>query len=142
MQEIHIELWRSLASFDRRCGLHTWVYRIAHNVGATHVLRSRRSPRLVELEALDNEPAGADPEAVAHTQWSTARVLELIHQLKPLDRQIMMFYLEGAAARQIADVTGLSASNVATKIHRIKKLLGERYQEGAAYAGRQSFNSA
>jgi len=46
--------------------------------------------------------------------------------LKPLDRQIMLLYLEGERADQIADITGLSASNVSTKIHRIKRLLCRR----------------
>src|ERR1700719_3119624 len=42
LQEVHLALWRSLRSFDRRCSLRTWVYRVAHHVAATHVLRSRR----------------------------------------------------------------------------------------------------
>ena len=91
---------------------------------------------MVELEALDTQPTGADPEALADSKWSAAKILELIHQLKPLDRQIMLLYLEGEAAGPIAEVSGLSASNVATKIHRIKKLLRQQYFEGAPHAGR------
>ena len=54
LQEMHMELWVSLRSFDGRCSLRTWVYRIANNVGASHVVRSRRSTsRLVDLETLD-----------------------------------------------------------------------------------------
>jgi RNA polymerase sigma-70 factor (ECF subfamily) len=44
LQEIHVALWRSLAAFGGRCSLRTWVYRVAHNVAATHVLRNRRRP--------------------------------------------------------------------------------------------------
>src|SRR4051794_36312493 len=42
LQEIHIALWRSLPSFAGRCSLRTWVYRVAHNVAASHVLRRSR----------------------------------------------------------------------------------------------------
>jgi DNA-directed RNA polymerase specialized sigma24 family protein len=51
LQEIHMELWKSLGSFDGRCSLRTWVYRVAHNVGASHLVRSRRlSSRLTDLK--------------------------------------------------------------------------------------------
>ena len=117
LQEIHIELWRSLERFDRRCGLSTWIYRIANNVGASHIMRSRRAAaRLVDLEALDTEPTVS--EAPADCQYSATKILELIHRLKPLDRQIILLYLEGEAAGPIAEATGLSPSNVATKVHR------------------------
>jgi RNA polymerase sigma-70 factor, ECF subfamily len=43
VQDIHIALWRSLEGFDGRCSLRTWVYRVAHNVGASHILRQRRT---------------------------------------------------------------------------------------------------
>jgi RNA polymerase sigma-70 factor, ECF subfamily len=57
LQEIHFELWRSLASFDNRCSLRTWVYRVAHNIAASHILSRRRAAaRLVELDALETEP--------------------------------------------------------------------------------------
>ncbi len=135
LQEIHLELWRSLELFDRRCGLRTWIYRIANNVGASHIIRSRRaSARLVDLEALDTEPAVS--EAQADCQYSATKILGLIYQLQPLDRQIILLYLEGEAAGLIAEATGLSASNIATKIHRIKKLLNRQYVAGENHARR------
>jgi RNA polymerase sigma-70 factor, ECF subfamily len=134
LQEMHIELWISLASFDGRCSLRTWVYRVAHNVGASHIARSRRlSSRLTDLEKLEAEMPVID-EAQADRQFSTARIFALIRRLKPLDRQIIMLYLEGDEAASIAEVTGLSSANIATKIHRIKKLLKQKYTEGAANA--------
>ena len=51
--------------------------------------------------------------------------------LKPLDRQVILLYLEGEQAASIAEITGLSAVNVATKIHRIKRMLKQKYVEGA-----------
>src|ERR1700760_2227831 len=52
LQEIHLALWRSLPSFDRRCSLRTWVYRVAHNTALTHVTRQRRA-RLRDCHTLD-----------------------------------------------------------------------------------------
>ena len=131
LQLIHIAIWRSLRLFDGRCGLGTWVYRIAHNVAATHVLRSRRaSSRLIGLEALEAEPGLVDGEAEAHRRDTVARLLRLIRRLKPLDRQIILLYLEGERAASIAEVTGLKPGNVATKIHRIKRLLRKQFDEG------------
>ena len=134
LQEIHMELWKSLGSFDGRCSLRTWVYRVAHNVGASHVVRSRRlSSRLTDLEKIEAEMPGID-EVQVDRQFVNARIFDLIHRLKPLDRQIIMLYLEGEEAGPIADVTGLSAANIGTKIHRIKKALKQKYMEGAADA--------
>jgi RNA polymerase sigma-70 factor, ECF subfamily len=137
LQEIHVELWRSMALFDHRCSLRTWVFRVANNVGASHVIQRRRAAeRLLALETLETKIASVDGSAQADSALLVARLLELIHQLKPLDRQIMLLYLEGEPADQIADITGLSASNVSTKIHRIKRLLSHQFAEGAGHGTR------
>lgn len=135
LQDIHIQLWRSLRLFDGRCSLQTWVYRVAHNVAASHLVRSRRtSARLIDLDALEAEPGFVDGEAQANRKYSVSKLLDVIYRLKPLDRQIMLLYLEGEPAASIAEITGLSAGNVATKIHRIKALLNRQSGAGAIYA--------
>jgi RNA polymerase sigma-70 factor (ECF subfamily) len=112
--------------------LRTWVYRVAHNVGAAHVVRSRRlSSRLTDLESLEAEMSGID-QAEVDRQFVIARIFDLIRRLKPLDRQIIMLYLEGEEAGAIAEVTGLSPANVGIKIHRLKKSLKRKYTEGSA----------
>lgn len=132
LQEIYMELWVSLGSFDGRCSLRTWVYRIAHNVGASHVVRDRRlTSHLVDLETLEARIPSVDGEAEFERRFSAAVLLDLIHRLKPLDRQVILLYLEGEAAGSIAEVTGITAGNVATKIHRIKRMLKQKYLEGA-----------
>jgi RNA polymerase sigma-70 factor (ECF subfamily) len=136
LQEIYMELWVSLGSFDGRCSLRTWVYRIAHNVGASHVVRDRRlTSRLADLETFEARISPADGQAEVERRLSAAILLDLIHRLKPPDRQVILLYLEGEAAGSIAEVTGISASNVATKIHRIKRMLKQKYLEGATDAG-------
>jgi RNA polymerase sigma-70 factor (ECF subfamily) len=132
LQEMHIALWRSLKGFDHRCSLRTWVYRVTNNVGADHIVKRRKvSERLVELEALSVDPTAQAGEDKERRRQELAELQALIHRLAPLDRQIILLYLEGAAASEIAEVTGLTPGNTATKIHRIKKLLNRNF-EGAA----------
>lgn len=129
LQEIHIAMWKSLGRFNGRCSLRTWVFRIAHNVAASHVLRERRRNRvrMVGLEELDAAAGASDSlQAVAEHQ-ALAQLTELIRQLTPIDRQVILSYLEGMDAGAISELTGLSTSNVATKIHRIKEILRKRF---------------
>jgi RNA polymerase sigma-70 factor (ECF subfamily) len=124
LQEMHIELWRSLKGFDHRCSLRTWVYRVANNVGADHLRKRRKaSEPLVDLETLSADPTAPAGEAQERRREELVELQTLIRRLAPLDRQIILLYLEGATAVEIADVTGLTPGNIATKIHRIKKLL-------------------
>lgn len=129
-QEIHVQLWRSLARFDGRCSLKTWVYRVAHNVAATHVLRRKSKIQLVGLEEIESAAGDDDPEATAGERQAIDRLQALIRSLKPPDSQIMLLYLEGLDAGAIGEVTALSANAVAVKIHRIKALLAQRFHEG------------
>jgi RNA polymerase sigma-70 factor, ECF subfamily len=57
-------------------------------------------------------------------------MMTLIQQLDPLDRQVMLLYLEGLDAASIGEIIGISAGNVATKVHRVKKVLAQRFQRG------------
>ena len=135
LQDIHIALWRSLRLFDGRCMLQTWVYRVAHNVAASHITRRMRNrDRLVDLDALESEPAAHDGQAQMDQQYSLSKLFERIYLLKPLDRQIILLYLEGESAAAISAVTGLSPSNIATKIHRLKRLLSRESGQGQAHA--------
>jgi RNA polymerase sigma-70 factor (ECF subfamily) len=132
LQDIHIALWRSFASFHGGCSRRTWVYRVAHNAATSHVLRQRRSRHnLVSLEEIENLPDRNDHHRAALQQETVERLLAMIRTLKPLDRQVILFYLEGFDGASIGEITGLSAGNVATKIHRIKNILARQfYEEG------------
>jgi RNA polymerase sigma-70 factor (ECF subfamily) len=131
LQEIHIALWRSFATFDDRCSVRTWVYRVAHNTATSQVIRRRGStPTFVGLDEIDAASDDQDQEQAFDRQRALERLTALIHRLKPVDRQVMLLYLEGLDAASIEDVTGISKANVATKVHRIKKLLTERFHHG------------
>ena len=125
LQDIHLQLWRSFEKFDERCSLRTWVYRVAHNVATGHVVRQRKiRERLVSIEEFENLPG-----EVAGRAEDLDCLFQLIQRLKPLDRQIIVCYLEGMDAAATGEITGLSPANVAMKIHRIKNVLKRWFHE-------------
>lgn len=134
LQEIHIALWRSLSSFNHECSLRTWVYRVAHNVAGTHILRNRRrrSHRLVDLDEVEVGADGFDAERHIDEGRTLEALTVLIQRLKPLDRDVIVLYLEGLPAGEISDIVGLSPGNVAIKIHRIKQILTRTFHTPAA----------
>lgn len=132
LQEVHLALWQSFAGFAHQCSLRTWVYRVAHNVGVSHVQRSMRRLELAGA-SLEDVEAQIDESAdmgLTERRLDLDRIMVLIHALAGVDREVMLLYLEDLDAASIADVTGLSARNVATKIHRIKTLLASLLAKG------------
>jgi RNA polymerase sigma-70 factor (ECF subfamily) len=132
LQEIHIALWRSLAAFRERCSLRTWVYRVAHNVAATHVLRNRRrqAHRLTTLDEIDLACVTPDVDAELDAGRALQKIHALIQALKPLDRQVIILHLEGLPADEIADIVGISPANTHTKLTRIRQLLAAQVGAG------------
>jgi RNA polymerase sigma-70 factor (ECF subfamily) len=135
LQEIHVALWRSFAVFDGGCSLRTWVYRVAHNTAATHVIKQKRlnGAGLASLEELAARPDTDNPEQSTGDKQALVRLLRLVQALRPPDRQVMLLYLEGLDATAIGEVSGLSAGAVATRIHRIKAILAQRFQHGGSH---------
>lgn len=134
LQEIHLALWRSFARFDHRCSLRTWVYQVAHNTAASHIVRRRRiRERLVNLEEIEAMPVHEENRLAADRRTAHEDLLRLIQRLKPVDRQVILSYLEGMDAASIGEITGLTAANVAAKIHRIKQILARRSRRGGSH---------
>ncbi len=134
-QEIHLQIWKSFEVFDGRCSLKTWVFRVAHNTAVSYVNRERRTnARFVSLEEIERTVPGEGGEPNIDRHRALQHLSRLILQLKPLDRQIMISYLEEMDAASIADITGLSPANVAMKVHRIKNILARRFLEEQNYA--------
>jgi RNA polymerase sigma-70 factor (ECF subfamily) len=132
LQEIHIAVWRSLDIFDSRCSLRTWVYRVAHNTAVKHVMRSKRRA-FASLKSLDEIDEPEDPrhaEGEIHREIALRQLSLLILQLKPLDRQVILLYVEDVKNDEIAEITGLSRGGVGVRIHRIKQLLLKMFDTG------------
>jgi len=132
LQEIHLALWRSFAGFQGQCSLRTWIYRVAHNIAASHVIRHRRqkSRAFVSLEEAAAMQADVDPEAAVDRQKALDQIYALIHRLEPLEREVILLYLEGFDGASIGEITGISSVNAATRVHRIKKVLADRFRKG------------
>jgi RNA polymerase sigma-70 factor (ECF subfamily) len=133
LQEIYIAVWRSLAIYDARCSLRTWVYRVAHNTAVKHVMRARRRA-FATFKNLEDVDEPEDPKNLEEdlTREMALRELSLfISRLKPLDRQIILLYVEDFGAEEIAEITGLSRGAVGVKVHRIKQLLIRMFGPGA-----------
>ena len=132
LQEIHLALWRSFEKFEARCSVRTWVYRVAHNIATSYVIRQSRakSELLLSLEEVDSVPRPGDSVRDAHERMDIERLLRLIHQLKPPDREIMLLYLEDLDAAAIGEIMEMSAVNVRSKIHRIKTVLARGFDTG------------
>ena len=135
LQEIHLALWRSFEKFEGRCSLRTWIYRVSHNVATSYVIRQtrRNPPTFLTLEEAEAQPDQESVEMSADRQQALTRLLALIHRLEPVDRQLMLVYLEGVDTESIAEITGLSKANVWTKIHRIKNVLIRQFHAGGAH---------
>ena len=135
LQDIHFAIWRSFVSYDGRCSLRTWIYRVAHNTATSHITRAfrLRRPQFVTLDELAAEPAideqPAD-EALSHRR-TLDRLYALIRQLDPIDRQVIVSYLEGIEAAGIAEIVGTSPGAIGMKVHRIKRLLAMQFNEGS-----------
>jgi RNA polymerase sigma-70 factor (ECF subfamily) len=120
-QEIMVQLWRSFASFDGRVQFSTWMYRIALNVAISNYRRESKRKRCVLsdeeqlLKAVDTSSTDRSEELQV--------LYQLIGGLDPLNKALLMLYLDGNSYAETAEVLGISETNVATKISRLKQQL-------------------
>lgn len=132
-QEIAAQLWRSFGTYDAtRAKFSTWMYRVALNVAISHVRRNAQAGCLEPLDAMHLELPGAP--GMAETDERPTALYAFIGQLDALNRALILLYLEDKSYAEIAQVLGISETNVATKLGRIKqKLRGQ--MTGAATTG-------
>jgi|SRR5579862_1050698 len=119
IQETVAQLWRAYRAFDGRSSFSTWMYRIALNVAIGSLRKETRNRRTVgpaEMAFLEQIP---EPQSEEDERLSLLRTL--IANLPPLDRALMLLYLDDYAYAEIAAMLGISESNVGTKIARIKE---------------------
>ena len=120
VQEIATQLWRAWPDYDPARPFSTWMYRIALNVGIGFVRgNARRIRHAVPLDdALHDIADGGDDHEV---QSGVHMLHRFIDTLEPMNRALLLLYLEDRSTREIAEVLGLSESNVTTKISRLKQ---------------------
>ena len=117
-QEMVVQLWRSFGSFDERHRFSTWMYRICLNVAISFY--RRESTRRKHVIPADQRVLDAVDESESSSE-DIVLLYQFIDQLDALNKALVLLYLDGNSYREIADVLGISETNVATKISRLKK---------------------
>lgn len=124
-QEIIIQLWKSLKNYNHEFKLSTWIYKIALNVAISYYRRDFKRTKTIEpyndtifkiaVEEDDNEE---------HIN-KTILLHKFINKLDELNKAIIILYLDDKSYSEISEITGLTETNVGTKINRIKRKLKE-----------------
>lgn len=123
VQEIIYQLWKSFDTFNQKSGLSTWMYRVALNVAIYHLKAAKRRVPTVSInEQLLNfsEIDKSDEEE----RWKLLK--HYVGNLNLLDKGIVILYLEEKSYEEIAEIVGISVSNVGTKLSRIKEKLKQQ----------------
>lgn len=120
VQEISLQLWKAYLNYDASVALSTWTYRIALNVSISFLRKATSRKRREEQYHRERDIL----------EWSNSvqderleQLYRIIDQLKPLDKGIIILSLEGCKNTEIADVMGMSATNVSSKLYRIREQL-------------------
>lgn len=125
-QEISYQLWKSWKNYNPDYSFSTWMYRVALNVAISFYRQVQRAVPVVAMEE-DTELADIDHNG---PQEENIRLLRsFIRELKELDRALILLYLESKTYKEIAEITGITETNVATKLSRIKEVLKQKFSQ-------------
>jgi RNA polymerase sigma factor (sigma-70 family) len=124
LQEIALAVWQALRRFRGECSERTFLYRIAHNRGIAWLARNRSAVARTgeEVDAPDPAP---DPETGLEQEQTAERLRRAIRGLPVAYRQVITLTLEGLGYGEIADVLGISESNVGARLSRARQMLRE-----------------
>jgi RNA polymerase sigma-70 factor (ECF subfamily) len=127
IQEMMIQIWQSIHKYDDQFKISTWLYRISLNVAISFYRKSStRSKKYTELtEQLIETPV----EDKSENERQLYLLDQFISELKEIDKALMILYLEDKSHTEIAEILGISVSNVGTKIGRIKDKLKTRFSQ-------------
>ncbi len=126
VQEITVQLWKSFGNYNQQFKYSTWIYRIALNVAISFYRReTKRRPLAQPLpETIFNRE---DTEHATAQEQQLVLLQQFIAELKELDRALVLLYLDGKSHRETAEIIGISETNVATKLGRIKEKLKQKF---------------
>lgn len=132
-QDILVQLWRSLAGFRAEAREGTWLYRVALNTALAFRRRSSgRREKSLEEGHFQHPDSAKGPAERAHRDQSMEKLYSEVARLPDPDKALVMLYLDDVPYSDIADILGMSESNVGVRLHRIRKRLGARLAEEAA----------
>jgi RNA polymerase sigma-70 factor, ECF subfamily len=124
-QEILLRAWRSLPNFEGKASAATWFYRVALQTAMNwqrndKPRRTRQQP-LLEMQVLATD--GGNSAEQAQQRETVEQLYQAIHQLPKTDAALVLLYLDEVSYREMAEVLGISESNVGVKLNRAKKAL-------------------
>jgi RNA polymerase sigma-70 factor (ECF subfamily) len=124
-QEILLQAWQSLSKFEGKASAATWFYRVAlHTAMNWHRKdKPRRASQQPSLEVQTLASDGADSAELVQHRETVEQLYEAIHQLRKTDAALVLLYLDELSYREMAEVLGISESNVGVKLNRAKKAL-------------------
>ncbi len=122
VQEVCYRIWKNFPSFKGKAKLSTWIYRVTINVCLYEQgIKSKSTTEYVNQELL--EQIGNHDEIASPENHFKNKLYAALKRLKPEDRALIMLYLEKNTYDQIAEILGLTSSNIGVRINRIKKKL-------------------
>ncbi len=124
-QEIIYQLLRSYRSFNDQYKFSTWMYRVALNVAISFYRKKKTSGTITYEPVLQDRKD--DVHSSAELENNLAILEKFINELKELDKALMILYLESKSYKEIAEILGISETNIATKISRIKETLKQKF---------------
>jgi RNA polymerase sigma-70 factor (ECF subfamily) len=127
IQEMVIQLWQSYSRFDGRVQFSTWMYRVSMNVAISfYRSESHRVRDATSIEATELEIAITDLRL--EDEGDDLRLLhQLISQMDEINRALVILYLDGYDHATISEIVGITPTNVATRINRIKQKLQHEF---------------
>lgn len=126
VQEIIVQLWRSFDNYKDEYKYSTWIYRIALNTAISFYRKENRR-RHVSTQLSDTVIDFVDTTGAGEIEENIGFLQQFINELKELDKALMLLYLEEKSQKEIGEIMGISASNVATKVGRIKNILKQKF---------------
>ncbi|MCD4792783.1 MAG: RNA polymerase sigma factor [Bacteroidales bacterium] len=116
-QETVLNLWKAFKNFKNRSKISTWIYRIALNTAVTQIRKNKKQPQQITLNEQIQEI-----NIEKHNNLLD-KLHKQIRKLNELEKALILLYLENKNYETISEITGLSETNVATRISRIKQKL-------------------
>lgn len=128
-QEIIIQLWNSFDKYNAEYKYSTWMYRIALNVAISFYRKEKKWAIKNDFYNEDSIYSITDEnEYDTELDHNIKLLQEFINKLNELNKALMLLYLEGKSHEEIAEILGITKTNVATKISRLKLKLKKEFQ--------------
>lgn len=125
LQDIFVAIWRALPRFRGECSERTFIFRIAHNRAIAYITR-RQLPIGDVPDEIDVEDSRPNPEQTLSAEQEGQRILNAVQRLPVNHRQVVTLMLEGLSYSEIADVLGISETNVGARLTRARQMLRAR----------------